>query len=57
MLIFIMRNMINDNMYIIPDLHTFLHSFKVTLDISISLLHSSTNLSINLCPTFTTFMI
>ena len=57
MLIFIMRNMTNDNMYIILDLHTFLHSFKVTLDISIFLLNSLTNLSINLYPTFATFMI
>ena len=49
--------MTNDNMYIILDLHTFLHSFKVTLDISIFLLNSLTNLSINLYPTFATFMI
>ena len=29
-----MRNITNNNMYVIQELHTFLHSFKVTLVIS-----------------------
>ena len=56
MLILIMRNMANNNMYIIQNFFAFLHLFKVTLVISLESkffssilsLHSSTNLSINL---------
>ena len=60
MLILIMKNITNNTMYAVHelrsrDLHTFLHSFKVSLVISIEcnffssiiLIHSSTNLSIN----------
>ena len=55
-----MKNITNNAMYAVHelrsrDLHTFLHSFKVSLVISIEcnffssiiLIHSSTNLSIN----------
>ena len=55
MLILIMRNMANNNMYIIQNFFAFLHLFKVKLVISLESkffssilsLHSSTNLSIN----------
>ena len=55
MLILIMRNMANNNIYIIQNFFAFLHLFKVTLVISLESkffssilsLHSSTNLSIN----------
>ena len=55
MLILIKRN-VTDNMSIIQELRTFLHSFKVTLVISLESIffslifspHSSTNLSTNL---------